>query len=242
MPLGTDLEKAVRSLPMDSIIFLDYDGTLVDLSPDPETTYPDPDLISLLDAVSARYETYIATGRSVMEITGFLGNRYNIIALHGAVLLKRGQEPQYIVDAGKYIEYCNSVYSRRHDFLSRYPGLKITNKQGGIVFILWGLSSTDSSSLISEIREMAADSGMDFYMGKRIAELRIPGVNKGKTIRMVRENRPALIAGDDGTDEDSFNLNRDALTIKVGDGETAARYRVSDVREFREVLKLLSIP
>lgn len=242
MSLGTDVETAIRSLPRDALVFLDYDGTLVELSPDPETTYPDSELVSLLDAVSARYETYIATGRSLLEITEFLGNRYNIIALHGAVLMKRGQEPRYLVDATKYIEYCNSAFSRRNDFISRYPGLKITNKQGGIVFILWRLSPRDSGSLVSELRNMAAESGMDLYLGKRIAELRIPGINKGTAIRMLRESRPALIAGDDITDEDSFTLNQDALTIKVGDGPTAARYRVADVKEFRGILRMLSVP
>lgn len=235
------LDVEIKSLPVESRIFLDYDGTLVELSPDPETTYPDADLISLLDAVSARYETYIATGRSLNEIRGFLGDRYNIIALHGAVIVKRGEDPRYLVDAARYIKFCDSLFARREEFFSRYPGIKITNKQGGIVFILWRLSAEDTGRLVSELQRLASESGMDLYLGKRIAELRIPGINKGTTIRMIRGGSPALIAGDDATDEDSFRLNPDAVTIKVGDGDTSAKYRVRDVKQFREILGMLSV-
>jgi trehalose 6-phosphate phosphatase len=38
-----------------------------------------------------------------------------------------------------------------------------------------------------------------------------------------------LYLGDDVTDEDAFrSLGPDDVTVKVGDGGTAARYRVSD--------------
>ena len=240
MPLDSDLIREARSLPRGSPIFLDYDGTLVPLSTDPETTFPDDDVLWIMDRLSGKYQVYVATGRSIPEITRFLDSRYNFIALHGAILKPKDGQPEYVTDAGEYIRKCDAIYAGRDDFFRRYPGLKMTNKQGGLVFIMWGLDEKAMSSLVEEVSMLASQTGMDLYRGKRIVELRIPGVNKGITIRGVRNGAPALIAGDDATDEDSFLDNPDAITVKVGDGDTAARFRVRDVAEFRVLLKAMS--
>ncbi|EQB71680.1 MAG: hypothetical protein AMDU1_APLC00020G0046 [Thermoplasmatales archaeon A-plasma] len=240
MPLDSDLIREARGLPRGSPIFLDYDGTLVPLSTDPETTFPDDDVLWIMDRLSGKYQVYVATGRSIPEITRFLDSRYNFIALHGAILKPKDGQPEYVTDAGEYIRKCDAIYAGRDDFFRRYPGLKMTNKQGGLVFIMWGLDEKAMSSLVEEVSMLASQTGMDLYRGKRIVELRIPGVNKGITIRGVRNGAPALIAGDDATDEDSFLDNPDAITVKVGDGDTAARFRVRDVAEFRVLLKAMS--
>lgn len=240
MPLDSDLIREARGLPRGSPIFLDYDGTLVPLSTDPETTFPDDDVLWIMDRLSGKYQVYVATGRSIPEITRFLDSRYNFIALHGAILKPKDGQPEYVTDAGEYIRKCDAIYAGRDGFFRRYPGLKMTNKQGGLVFIMWGLDEKAMSSLVEEVSMLASQTGMDLYRGKRIVELRIPGVNKGITIRRVRNGAPALIAGDDATDEDSFLDNPDAITVKVGDGDTAARFRVRDVAEFRVLLKAMS--
>lgn len=240
VPLNSELVRELMHLPPETMIFLDYDGTLVELSPDPDRTFPDDDLLNLLDAVSKRYETFIATGRSLAEITRFLDDRYNLIALHGAILRKRGSNPVALTDLSRYISICNYIYSNRDAYFVRYPGLKITNKDGGIVFILWSLEPESAARLSQEVAELAAKYQMDLYRGKRIIELRVPGVNKGMTIARVRGDRPAVIAGDDATDEDSFLANHNAITIKIGDGTTSAKYHVTDVRQFREVLRLMA--
>lgn len=240
MPLDSDLIREARGLPRGSPIFLDYDGTLVPLSTDPETTFPDDDVLWIMDRLSGKYQVYVATGRSIPEITRFLDSRYNFIALHGAILKPKDGQPEYVTDAGEYIRKCDAIYAGRDGFFRRYPGLKMTNKQGGLVFIMWGLDEKAMSSLVEEVSMLASQTGMDLYRGKRIVELRIPGVNKGITIRGVRNGAPALIAGDDATDEDSFLDNPDAITVKVGDGDTAARFRVRDVAEFRVLLKAMS--
>jgi trehalose 6-phosphate phosphatase len=50
-----------------------------------------------------------------------------------------------------------------------------------------------------------------------------------------------LYLGDDVTDEDAFRaLPEGDVTVKVGDGETAARYRVTDTDGALEVLRRLA--
>jgi len=52
-----------------------------------------------------------------------------------------------------------------------------------------------------------------------------------------------LSIGDDVTDEEIFELfvnNANAVTIKVGNGRTLAKYKAEDVGEVVELLKYLS--
>nr|WP_243665268.1 trehalose-phosphatase [Rhodothermus marinus] len=63
-------------------------------------------------------------------------------------------------------------------------------------------------------------------------ELRPRDVHKGTAVRAVAAqwpDRTPVYIGDDTTDEDAFRALADrGLTIKVGDGATAARYRLPD--------------
>lgn len=221
------------------IIFLDYDGTLVPIIKNPEQSFPDPEVIDVLDAIEDNYDLYIVTGRSPAEMEVFLHNRYNLIALHGAVLLLTTGKREIVENYDVYKNKCDQIFSRREDFNIRYPGVHMINKDGGVVFTKWHLDDSLHSKLDSEVCELAAEVGMSCYIGKMIVEIRIPGPNKGEAIQKMRNGRPALIAGDDRTDEDAFALNDDAFTIKIGDGETSAKYRVSDYLELRKFLQAL---
>lgn len=206
---------------------------------DPEKSYADAGLIKLLDRLDRRYELYIVTGRSIDEIRGFLGENYNIIALHGAIVSMKDGNSHTVEGYERFRKMCEEIYGRREEFSRRFPGVRLYYKGGGITFTMWYVDPPLRNALAHEVGQIAAGAGMELYNGKMIVELRIPGVNKGERIREIRGGQPAIIAGDDLTDEDSFRMNPDALSIKVGDGESLARYRVKDYREFREILGIL---
>ena len=80
--------------------------------------------------------------------------------------------------------------------------------------------------------------------GKRIIEIRLGGIDKGKITKdLIQQRNPDFIMaiGDDVTDEDMFRslygINN-AHTIKVGKDDTCAKYRVKKVSD---VMKLLNI-
>lgn len=221
------------------ILFLDYDGTLVPIIKDPEKSYPDEELVRLLEHLRSEYETYIVTGRSLREIQTFLGTGIDVIALHGAIVWKNGRVASSVEGYERYRRTCDQLFEKKSDFKERYPGVHIINKEGGLVFTKWYLKPDLYGKLEREICGIAEKEGMECYLGKMIVELRIPDINKGKAILEVRGGRPALIAGDDTTDEDAFRTNPDAITIRVGDGNSSARYSVADYLEFRELLKKL---
>ena len=82
--------------------------------------------------------------------------------------------------------------------------------------------------------------------GKDIIEFSVRDAHKGDGIERLREYTRAtavLFAGDDVTDEDGFSVLRPAdgdVGVKVGEGDTAAQYRVADERAVATLLTLLA--
>ena len=88
--------------------------------------------------------------------------------------------------------------------------------------------------------------------GKEVLELAVTDADKGTALRRLRSEigaAAALYLGDDVTDEDGFRaLEPDDVTVKVGEGDTAARFRVADVpgavavvRRLAELLDLTGV-
>lgn len=198
------------------VMFLDYDGTLTPIVPNPEDAVADSELKELLINVRDRFETYIVTGRGLDDIRGLIGINIDIIALHGAVGFISGRKVYFVPDMEKYVRICDDIFRSRDELIREYEGLRVYNKNGNILFHYGKLDPSMHGSLFRRVREMGISTGMDVYSGKLIIELRVPGIDKGLTISRIRSGRNALIAGDDTTDEEAFRRNSDALKISVG--------------------------
>ncbi|WP_248259165.1 trehalose-phosphatase [Georgenia sp. EYE_87] len=86
----------------------------------------------------------------------------------------------------------------------------------------------------------AARAGVHVVVGKEVVEMAVLEVTKGDALHQLRGALgvdAVLYAGDDTTDEDAFAvLGEGDVSIKIGDGESAAAYRVTDPEEFSAVL------
>jgi trehalose 6-phosphate phosphatase len=73
-----------------------------------------------------------------------------------------------------------------------------------------------------------------------VLDLAVTEVNKGVAIDRLRDDATLFFAGDDVTDETAFaRLRPGDVGVKVGEGETAARYRVADPAELAALLQEL---
>jgi trehalose 6-phosphate synthase/phosphatase len=83
--------------------------------------------------------------------------------------------------------------------------------------------------------------------GNKVVEVMSKEIGKAKAAkRLIEQNDYDFILsiGDDITDEEMFNyllFNDNAVTIKVGDGETAAKKRLDSVEEVINLLEKLSV-
>ena len=82
--------------------------------------------------------------------------------------------------------------------------------------------------------------------GKSIFEVQVVDVSKGVALQALSQTRGAaatIYFGDDLTDETAFQTLSDNpanVTVKVGDGNTAAAFRVADPQAVAETLTTLS--
>ncbi|MBI5064200.1 MAG: bifunctional alpha,alpha-trehalose-phosphate synthase (UDP-forming)/trehalose-phosphatase, partial [Desulfatitalea sp.] len=97
--------------------------------------------------------------------------------------------------------------------------------------------------LVADLSEMLSNLPVKINHGKKIVEASSMQINKGSMMSSLMDQRryaKGLCAGDDETDENMFRAaNERIISIKVGDGPTAARYRSPDPHAFRAFLEAL---
>lgn len=230
------------------LFLLDYDGTLVGFKPLPEQAYPDEALYQLLDALATdpRNTVVLISGRMHQHLETWFGNRsYTLIAEHGVWTRLEGQG--WEVRQGLSDQWRLDVLDLMKAFADRTPGARIEEKSHSIAWhyrkVQTDLGLIRSSEVVEDLRDYAADYGLQVLEGNKVIEVRHAGINKGTAALELLDKTHydfVLAAGDDRTDEDTFNiLPPEAFSIKVGAGESHARYFLSSHREVRSLLSRL---
>ena len=217
-------------------LFLDVDGTLLDIAERPdevETHKVDCALIEGLQHAADRALALIS-GRSLAQLDALFA-------------------PLTLPAAGQHGFERRDVHGERHrrrfpvdklrpakealrDFAGRHPGLVMEDK-GASVALHYRLAPRLEQPALEAVREAAAPLGnaVQIQAGKMVWELKPAGADKGSAIEeFMREapfaGRTPVFLGDDVTDEYGFRVvNRlGGHSIKVGPGETAARWRLAN--------------
>jgi trehalose 6-phosphate synthase/phosphatase len=238
------------------MLILDYDGTLQPFAPVPEAAQPDGELIELLQALAAREHTavHVVSGRSRQSIERWLGALpIGLHAEHGLWSRMRPDEPWTLlrpVQAGLK----EKVRPMLEHFTSTTRGSFIEEKTASIAwhYRLADAEFSDENDFgeqqAKELRlllaEVLSNEPVQVLSGSKVVEVRPMGVNKGAVVPLLLAagglQARILAIGDDRTDEDLFAaLPASGICIRVGDGPTVARYRLSDPHEVRAFLRAL---
>ncbi len=218
------------------LFFLDYDGTLAPIVDDPMQAGPHPEIPAILEELDTRHPLFIVTGRYPSHLRTFLDTSFNVIGLHG-------------VQKGRlYGELSSVISGHAQEVIDRYRrtaptsnGIRLEDK--GPMFALHYRLAPDKDAARDSIRRWLGDvpEVLDPIWGKDVVELRPAGISKGTAVGEIAARHPdrtPLYVGDDVTDEDAFQaLGDGAITIKVGEGETAARYRLATIDDVVAYLK-----
>ncbi len=219
-------------------IFLDVDGTLLDLADAPDLVHVDTRLLRLLDSLvdANRGAVAIVSGRSIADLDQlFSPLTLPAAGLHGAErrdarggLHRRAADPRL-----RQVEHELTRWSRAH------PGTLVEDK-GGAVALHYRLAPAEEAAARALIRTIGASLGDDYVVqtGKQVVELKPAGVSKATAIREFMSEAPfagrrPVFVGDDVTDEDGFLAVRDLGGVAVGVGErefSHATCRLDDVR------------
>ncbi|NNM74487.1 trehalose-phosphatase [Enterovirga aerilata] len=223
-------------------LFLDFDGTLVEIAPTPDSVVVAPELPLLLAALRDRLGGALAivTGRSIAGIDHFLpGLGLDACGMHGLERRVGGQVafPEGLADLRPRIAELRAR-------LSPHPGLIVEDKRIGVA-VHWRMAPEAEAEARAAIDALAAELGPAYKIqeGKAVREIVPAQAGKGEGIRALMQmapyggRRPVFI-GDDRTDEHGFDaVNRmGGVTVKIGPGETLARYRLATPAELREAM------
>lgn len=236
--MNIDLRHHLDLMEQDDQIFLDYDGTLVPIVMDPEKCFLPTKMRQILKELDHKYELYIVSGRTLEDLKKFTGLELKFVYLHGLAMSDHGEIRTFIPDPERYNSAFNNI--RKEMSLMSYAGLRIYDKQYGLVFHTGLVPDHLKGEIEDRVRLFAEENDMEVYRGTNLVEIKIKGVNKGVAIRNLRTDTKCLIAGDEDTDEYAFNMCPECINIHVGNKETAAKFKVQDISEMKNVLEYLA--
>jgi trehalose 6-phosphate phosphatase len=226
-------------------LFLDFDGTLVDIADRPEAVIVDPKLPEILRSVRGRCGGALAivTGRSVAAIEGFLpGLDLDICGLHGMERRLGGVLHHLAVEDPAALRAAVAQLTAR---LAGIPNVLIEDK-GESVALHWRLNPDAEWAVRQAAGEAMAALGSGFRLqnGKAVVEI-VPAISgKGSAVEALMRDAPyrgrvPLFAGDDVTDENGFAAvrPRGGVTLKVGQGDTIAERRIASPTLLRQWLE-----
>jgi trehalose 6-phosphate phosphatase len=227
-------------------LFLDVDGTLIELTDTPFETRADDDLKSLLGDVSCALEGAVAlvSGRSIDYLDAlFAPLRMPIAGLHGverrgaAGTLHAAGDPSQLVAARSALT----------NLVNAHPGTVLEDK-GRTVAIHYRLAPQFEATIHRAVADIALTLGPAYHVqgGNMMLEIKPDGFSKGRAIDAFLEEPPftgrtPVFAGDDLTDLDGFEAveSRGGTSIGVGDRVTG-RCRLADPAAVRAWLRRIA--
>lgn len=252
-PLLGNLEKLgprLRSAPPPTIL-LDFDGTLAPIAADPADARMPAETLSLLKAlIRHRCLVGVISGRSLDQLRILVPAPGLILAgNHGMEIEGDGWRFLH-EDARAEVPRIERAVETLRPIVAKHPGALVENK-GLTASLHYRKVSSRLAPLLLEQARGALEkqpelSRLLLVPGRRVLEIR-PDVSwdKGRACVLIlertgcRQDRTVYI-GDDRTDEDAFRRLPDAITVRVGLGNTAARYYVEGVDEVTRFLKWLA--
>jgi trehalose 6-phosphate phosphatase len=248
------LEQALdRLLPRRPLLLAsDYDGVLARLRDDPAAAVLEPGFDALLAGLAAVDGVTVAlvSGRGVADLqkTSGISGPFRWVGSHGAEF----DGPI----TGELADRRDALAARLAPLVDAVPGARLEVKPASVaVHVRTVPDRAAAGRLLEDVAAgPAADPALTAKPGKDVLELAVTDADKGSAlVRLAGELGAAgvLYLGDDVTDEDAFRALSDpalsdpvlpdsAVTVKVGAGETVARYRVADLAGVRALLERLA--
>lgn len=229
-------QSAPRAAPETDALFLDVDGTLLNIAPHPDAVKVSRELLDLLDRLDARTGGAVAliSGRAIANLDElFAPLRLPCAGVHG--LERRGADAVvHRSDAASLLEPLRPALA---GFVRARHGLLLEDKRQSLAVHFRNAPGYEDEA-DAFIRGLIAPHAKELELkrGKMVLEVKPSGANKGTAIAAFMTEPPfagrrPVFIGDDITDEDGFAVvNRlGGLSIRVGrGGETAAACRLAD--------------
>lgn len=224
-------------------LFLDFDGTLVDLAPTPDSISVGETLADDLATLSERLDHRLAlvSGRAIPDLERHLGPlRVARAGSHG--IARELADGSALGDLP--VALPDDATQALRDFAAA-AGFALEQKPHGAALHYRNDPTLEPAGL-AFAQELAGLHQLEVKRGKSVIELVRPGVSKEGAVRAFMQVPPfagavPIFVGDDITDEDGFRAADDlgGFGILVGErSPTRARYQLPDTAAVHEWLGL----
>ncbi|NDW05831.1 trehalose-phosphatase [Jiella pacifica] len=234
--------------PTTHALFLDFDGTLVELVDDPNEVALAADRIERLAEMTDRLSGALAvvSGRRIADLDRFLAPlAFAAAGVHG---LERRRRPEGEIEFLMQPEALDPVRDAVAPTLEANQRLRLEDK--GTALVLHYRTAPDLAEAAKSVMRQAVAGRDDLVVmeGDNIVEVHPAGMDKGKALADFMAAAPfvgriPVYLGDDTTDEFALKIVTDmrGIAIKVGGKESVAEYRLADVADVHHWLDVCGI-
>ena len=207
-------------------LFLDFDGTLVEIAKTPSEIVMHNSTVTLLAKLNKTLKGALAivTGRPIVQIDKFLDPICLPIAgKHGAEIRDAKQQITTIggINLTKIVEQL-VTFSKTH------AGTFVENKGACVALHFRESNLVDQEVYDWVVNNICLGTNLRCTFGKKICEIQSINIDKGYAIEQLWKNAPfkerfPIFVGDDTPDEDGFDfVNKiGGLSVKVGKDTTS---------------------
>jgi trehalose 6-phosphate phosphatase len=224
-------DLATFAIGPNDALFLDFDGTLAELGPDPDAIHLPEATRRHLDSLATRLTGALAllSGRDLRDLVARTPSGVWRLGGHGLETLPPHQQsgPPPPPPPEALLAPLREV--------ARLPGVRLELK--GPVAALHYRAATEHGPACLAAADAAARlvPGHVTQAGKMVVEVKPASAHKGTALRRLMTEAPfagrrPVMLGDDTTDEDAMwaALDLGGLAVKIGPGDSAAPLRSPD--------------
>ncbi len=236
------------------ILFLDYDGTLVDFKNHPSMVHTSSNLLHVLNRLVSieSIEVVIITGRSLSQIKSQLPLRgLHFAANHGLIIELANGKTQIVKEAKKIKPQLKKIKKEAIALSSKQENIFVEDKTYSLAFHYRAAPKEKVSSLKNKFIKIVSknddDNLIDLIEGDEVIEARPKRWNKANAVKFFLDTFDQDIScfpiyiGDDTTDEDAFQFfNNEELTIYVKNDSSLQSDASYWVKNPNEVLGFLN--
>jgi trehalose 6-phosphate phosphatase len=232
---------------LDWCLFLDVDGTLVEITDAPSQTVADLKIKSLLQAVAERLQGALAlvSGRKIATLDQlFAPLRLPAAGLHGVERRKAGGA----IHGASFVDsQLDQARVALRALVEAHPGTLLEDKDRTLA-VHFRLAPQLEESLRQSVIDIAKPLGRNYHIqgGKMLFEIKPRGFSKATAIKAFMTEPPfagrrPVFIGDDLTDQDGFAMVESQGGISIGVGEQVqGQFYLENVAAVRQWLQSIA--
>jgi trehalose 6-phosphate phosphatase len=240
--LPADLTKALASVAQTPrlLVTSDFDGTLAPIVNNPADARPLADAAAALIGLAGLPSTAAAliSGRALDTLRSLssMPESVHLVGSHGAEFTSGFSHDIDESLLRTIFDTLNEIAAERH-------GVTVELKPASVALHVRNAGPADAETALKLARDASQSWDAELTEGKAVLEFAVISTDKGEAIDILREQHDAsavVFFGDDVTDEKAFRrLRASDVGVKVGPGDTLARYRIDSPEDVAAALEFL---